>query len=59
MSYVTLKYCWCDAIALNVHAPTKDKDDDIRDSFYKEPEQIFDQFPRYNMKILLGDLNKR
>jgi hypothetical protein len=56
MSYITLKGCWCD-IVLNVRAPTEDKDDDIKDSFYKELEQVFDQFPRYHMKILLGDFN--
>jgi endonuclease/exonuclease/phosphatase family metal-dependent hydrolase len=42
---------------LTVHAPTEDKDDDIKDSFYEELEQVFDQFPRYHMKILLGDFN--
>jgi exonuclease III len=35
MSYITLKGRWCD-IVLNVHAPTEDKDDVIKDSFYKE-----------------------
>jgi exonuclease III len=55
MSY--LKGRWCDIIVLNVHAPTEDKDDDIKDSFYGELEQVFDQFPRYQMKILLGDFN--
>jgi hypothetical protein len=35
MSYITLKGRWCD-IVLNVHAPTEDKDDLIKDSFYKE-----------------------
>jgi hypothetical protein len=40
-----------------VHAPTEDKDDDIKDSFYEELEQVFDQFPRYHMKILLVDFN--
>jgi hypothetical protein len=29
---------WCDIIILNVHAPTEDKDDDIKDSFYEEQE---------------------
>jgi hypothetical protein len=42
-----------------VHAPTEDKDDDIKDSFYKELEQVFDQFCRYHMKILLGDFNTK
>jgi hypothetical protein len=40
-----------------VHTPTEDKDDDTQDSFYEDPEQVFDQFPRYHTKILLGDFN--
>jgi hypothetical protein len=42
-----------------MHASTEDKVDDIKDSFYEELEQVFDQFPRYHMKILLGDLNAK
>jgi exonuclease III len=59
MSYITLKGHWCDIIVLNVYAPTEDKDDDIKESFYEELEQVFDQFPRYHMKILLGDFNAK
>jgi hypothetical protein len=33
MLYVILKGHWCD-IVLDVHAPTTDKDDDIKESFY-------------------------
>jgi exonuclease III len=44
---------------LNVHAPTKDKIDDIKNRFYEELEQVFDKFPRYHMKILLGDFNAK
>jgi hypothetical protein len=58
MLYITLKGHWCDIIVLNVHAPTEDKDD-IKDSFYKELEQAFDQFLTYHMKILLGDFNAK
>jgi hypothetical protein len=57
MLYITLKGRWCDIIVLNVHAPTEDKDDVIKNSFYEELEQVFCQFPRYHMKILLGDFN--
>jgi exonuclease III len=57
MSYINLKGCWCDIIVLNVHAATEDKGDDIKDSFYEELEQVFDQFPKYHMKILVGDFN--
>jgi hypothetical protein len=42
-----------------MHAPPEDKDDDIKDSLYKELKQVFDQFPRYHMKILLGDFNAK
>jgi hypothetical protein len=42
-----------------VHASTEDKDDNIKDSFYEELEQVFDQFPMYHMKILLGDFNAK
>jgi hypothetical protein len=59
MSYITLKGCWCDIIVLNVRAPTEDANDVIKDSFYEELEQVFDQFPRYHMKILLGDFNAK
>jgi hypothetical protein len=59
MSHITLKGRWCDIIVVNVHAPTEDKDDDIKDSFYEELERVFDQFPRYHMKIVLGDFNPK
>jgi hypothetical protein len=42
-----------------VHAPTEDKDDVIKDSFCKGLEGVFDQFPRYHMKILMGDFNAK
>jgi exonuclease III len=45
MSYITLKGRWCDIIVLNVHAPIEDKDNGIKDSFYEELEQVFDQVP--------------
>jgi hypothetical protein len=42
-----------------VHAPNEDKDDDIKDSFYEELKEAFDQFPRYHMKTVLGDFNAK
>jgi hypothetical protein len=42
-----------------VHAPTENKDNDIKDDFYEELEQVFDKFPRYHMEILLGDFNAK
>ena len=59
VSCITLKGRWCDIIILSVHAPTEDKDDGIKDSFYEEIERLFDQLPRYHIKILLGDFNAK
>jgi hypothetical protein len=41
MSYIILRGR-CDVIVLNVHAPIEDKCDDTKDSFYEEPEGVFD-----------------
>jgi hypothetical protein len=59
MSYIILRGRWCHIIVLNVHAPTEDKTDDVKDSFYEEPERVFDTFPKYHMKILLEDFNAK
>jgi hypothetical protein len=55
MSHIILRFRWCHINVLNVHAPTEDKTDDMKDSFYVELERVFDKFHQYHMKILLGD----
>jgi exonuclease III len=50
---------WCDITVLNVHAPTEDKTDDVKDSFYKDLDHILDKLPKYHKKILLGDFNAK
>jgi endonuclease/exonuclease/phosphatase family metal-dependent hydrolase len=42
-----------------VNAPTEDKTDDVKDSFYEELEHVFEKFPKYHTKILLGDFNAK
>jgi hypothetical protein len=42
-----------------VHAPCEDTSDDVKDSFYEELGRVFDQFPRHDMKILLGDFSAK
>jgi hypothetical protein len=44
---------------LNVHAPTDNKSDDTKDRFCEESELVFDHFPKYHMKILLGDFDAK
>jgi hypothetical protein len=53
---MTLRSRWCNIIVLNVHAPTEDKTND-KDRFYEEVEHVFDNYPKYHMKILLGEFN--
>jgi hypothetical protein len=59
MSYIILRGRWCHIIVLNVHAPTEDKTNDEKDSFYDELERVFDKFPNHHMKILLRDINAK
>jgi hypothetical protein len=37
MSCLIVRGLWGDIVVLNVHAPTEDKIDDVKDSFYDEP----------------------
>jgi hypothetical protein len=50
---------WCHIIALNVHAPTKDETEDEKNSFCEEMEHVFNKFPKYHIKILLGHVNAK
>jgi hypothetical protein len=57
MSYVILRGRWCHIIVLNVHAAAEDKINDVKDSVYEELKHVFHKFPKYHMKIVLGDFN--
>jgi hypothetical protein len=54
-----LRCHWCDIIGLNVHDSAEDKIDDVKGSFYAELECVYDKFPNYHTKILLGDFNAK
>jgi hypothetical protein len=58
MPYIILRGCWYHVIVLTVHAPSV-KTYDLKDSFYEELECVFDKFPKYHLKILLGDFNAK
>jgi hypothetical protein len=42
-----------------VHAPSEEKRYDSKDSICEELESVFDHFPKYHMKIVLGDLHDK
>jgi hypothetical protein len=52
ISYIILRGHWCHIFVLNIHAPTEDKTDDMK-------ECVFDKFPKYHMKKMLGDFNAK
>jgi len=59
LSYIVLRGRWLYNIVVNVHATSEEKSDESKDSFYEELEQVFDHFPKYHMKMLLGDFNAK
>ena len=59
ISYIILKGKLHDFVIVNVHGPTEDKDDKMKDEFYEELECVFDSLSRYNMKMVLGDFNAK
>jgi len=59
LSYIVLRGRWHNIIVVNVHAPSKEKSEELKDRFYEELEQVFDHFPKYHMKMLLGDFNAK
>jgi hypothetical protein len=40
------------------HVPTEEAEEEIKDKFY-ELENIYDNLPKYDVKILLGDMNAK
>jgi len=58
VSYIVLRGCSCNIIILNVYAPSEEKSNDSKDSFYEELEQVVDHFPKYHMKSLLDFIAK-
>ena len=40
-------------LVLNEHAPSEEKSDDSKDSFYKELKQVFHHISKYHIKTLL------
>ena len=59
LPYIVLRGRWRNIVVVNVHAASEEKSDESKDSFYGELEQVFDHFPKYHMKMLLGDFNAK
>ena len=42
-----------------VHCPTEKKDDEEKDTFYDELDQVYNECPRGDCKIVIGDMNAK
>src|SRR5215510_1208951 len=42
---------------INTHAPTEDKEDDIKEQFYEELQRVQDRVPKHDAAIILGNMN--
>lgn len=51
LSHIIILSQWCDSV-LNVHAPTEDESEGKKSNFYEEPQQVFNQFPKYHSKVV-------
>jgi exonuclease III len=47
MSYIIVRGRWCNFIVLNMHAPSEDKGDDVKDSFCEEVGRVFDRYENF------------
>jgi len=55
VTFIVLRGRRFNIVVLNVHARSEKKSDDSKDSFYEELEQVFDNFPKCQMKVILRD----
>jgi hypothetical protein len=52
MPYIILIRYRCDITVVNTHAPTEHNNKDAWNSFHAEPENVFNQFLTYHIKIV-------
>jgi hypothetical protein len=59
MSYTVLTGRRSLEVVLNVDAPSEEKSDHSKDSFYEKLEQVFDHYLKHHLNIRLGDFNAK
>lgn len=59
LGYIEFKGQFNNIIFINTHAPTEDKDDDVKDEHYDTLEELYRRLPNYATKIVLGDMNAK
>lgn len=44
---------------LNIHAPTEEKEEEVKNEFYEEMDRIIDKIPKRDVIIVVGDANAK
>ena len=44
---------------INIHAPTEDKEEEIKEQFYEELQRTQDKIPKHDITIIMGDMNAK
>ena len=57
--YIRVKGKWYNFSFISAHAPTEEKDEETKDIFYDQLEQIITEVPQHDMLILCGDFNAK
>lgn len=48
-----------DIAVISCYGPTEEKEDEKKDKFHEELEEVFDRLPRHSIKIFSGDFNAK
>jgi endonuclease/exonuclease/phosphatase family metal-dependent hydrolase len=44
---------------INIYAPTEDKEEEIKEQFYKKLQRAHDRVPKHDVIIIMGDMNAK
>lgn len=59
ISFIELECQWFKVVLINGHAPTKDREEDVKNIFYENLDNVCDLKPTSKVKILLRDFNAK
>ncbi|KAJ3661236.1 hypothetical protein Zmor_005642 [Zophobas morio] len=57
MSYIRLRSKYRKISLLNIHAPTEEKDLEVKTEYYEELEREYVKIPKHDIKMVIGDAN--